>query len=123
MKQLERRIKRLEKKLNSKDKNGIPEWALKVAEDKRWGDNFSYKSGLVLNEVKREQFGENPEDPEPPELQTEDDVLAFAKQISEKYDSLEDYRASLPPMDFTAVRKVMDSIDRENRGKKEIWRR
>ncbi len=121
MKLLERRIKRLEKKLNSKGKDGIAGWALEVADKKKRFDNFYNGNILLLNKVSREQDGENTEDPEPHKLQTEQDVLAFAKELSEKYNSREDYEANKPPMDHKKLEEAIAKIEyRVNKTKSDI---
>lgn len=90
MKQLERRIKRLEKKLNSKGKGG---WALEYARKK-------------LNSIINISIGDH----KPHRPHTEEDIIGLAKTVS-KFSSPEEYEASLPPMDFSALDKALDAIE------------
>ncbi len=91
---LRKKVENIEKKIRTKNQNGIPEWALEYARKK-----LSSRINISIGDHK------------PHRPHTEEDIIDLAIEVS-KFASPEEYEASLPPMDFSALRKAMDAIDR-----------
>ena len=93
MSYLRTRVKRVEDKLIGK-KDGIPKWALEVAEQ----EAQRLRIDIITN----------PKDKPKPKPHI--NVEQFAKELADKFTSREDYERSLPPLDLSAVHKALNSI-------------
>ena len=93
MSYLKTRLKRLEDKTIGK-KNGIPQWALEVAE----------------TEAKRPWIDVSTDRYSKPKPRPNIDVDQFAKDLAEKFTSREDYEKSLPPPDYSHVERLLNEI-------------
>ena len=101
MSNIERRVVNIENQLFCK-KNGIAEWALKFAEDERSHRAFLLRSLLMLNRV-AEKEGQPTLEPSTHlfELNSQEKILNFGKELSKKYTSLEDYKLNRPKTTFS----------------------
>ena len=110
MSTIKNRVKSLEEKFKVKGKDGIAEWAMQVARDKSNRLRIDPEPvRRALAEIRGEVY--KPKPSKCPELNTEEDILNYAREISEKYSSLEEYQASLPPIDTTPIKKALAAIN------------
>lgn len=109
---LSRRVRRVEEKLAISNQGGIADWAIDYARSVARSNERFYDFQLAVSKVLRKKHGNGLADPEPPGLRKEDNLLAFAKGLSDKYPSLEAYKTfmDLQPLsiDFDAFRKVLE---------------
>lgn len=109
MSSFKKRVKKLEEKI--KGKGGTADWALEAARNKAFFDDNWHNTILAMNESARIHCNENPKDPKPPELQTEEDILKFAKEISDKFSNLEEYQAyRQSQIDWTEIDKAIKRL-------------
>jgi len=106
---LRKKIENIEKKIRPNNKDGIPGWALEYAEKKLSSRINLYDGHLAIARELR-KLGHDTEDPKPFKPHTEEDIIDLAKTVS-KSASPEEYEASLPPMDITAMKKVLKALD------------
>ncbi len=97
---LRKKVENIEKKIGANNNDGIQEWAINQVE---------FESSVERNWP----FGD---ESVPLKLQTQEAVIAKAKEISEKYSSLDDYFCDT--IDPTPMKKLMEEWEREDRGKK-----
>lgn len=91
MNYLKTRIQKLEEKIKGKD--GIANWALDEVRMMVKIGSDCFRSSLAANKSLQIHCGEDPKDPKMPELQTGEDINKFAKEISDKFASREEYQA------------------------------
>ena len=93
---LKTRVKRLEAKLLGE--NGIPKWAMDMAEQAAYSErHITLPSEALLKATGGiDGLGSSPKPP-PQKFKTKEDIVDYAKQLDEKYASLEDYKQDQPP--------------------------
>jgi hypothetical protein len=99
---LRSRITKIEKQLRH-ESGGIPSWAVKIAMDKA---RFAQQRYEIMRAVAaaRRLIGHDHPDPDPPKVWTREEILAYADELSEKYQSVMQYCADIKPMNFADIK-------------------
>jgi len=112
---LKKRVVSVENKLFCKI-NRIEGWALKVAKDEASHRDFLRRSILMLNRVaEREGWATREPGTHLFELNSREKILNFAKELSKKYTSLEDYKLNRPEPTFSgrALNEIIQRYEKE----------
>ena len=109
---IESRLKKLEKQVSiGAREGGIAKWAMDYAEQ-RARDERDCRAGIKEIDKALTRLGGKERTIEPMKLQTEEAVLNLAKEMSEKYTSLEDYKKNKPPPTKEDLAELDAAIER-----------